>query len=263
MTRADVDAIRDRSDSWRRKPGEGPWASDWEEMAKKTVIKRMAKTLPKSPDATGAAQALAQAIELDNADYSLEPPKPNNQTGHGHGMYAPPAQVEAYTKAMVDYLDKRNAKWLDRWTGDGQAVPEGLRDLSNRWECDNHLAKWGKETGRIEIDAAAAREGIKTRQVGQYTAIIYHRSREDRMALSKELERYLDRKAEDQEQVIRARNPHLFADEPLEPDDAPELISQEPATDPADASQEPELDDELAGTCFEDGDRDVWPAGRE
>ena len=55
MTRAEVDAIRRRS----RASGSGPWVTDYEEMAKKTVVRRIAKYLPMS---------IEMAAALDDAD---------------------------------------------------------------------------------------------------------------------------------------------------------------------------------------------------
>lgn len=55
MTRAEVDAIRKRS----RASGSGPWVTDYEEMAKKTVVRRLAKYLPMS---------IEMASALDDAD---------------------------------------------------------------------------------------------------------------------------------------------------------------------------------------------------
>lgn len=46
MTLADVEAIRARSRSGRN----GPWVSDWNEMAKKTVFRRLSKWLVLSPE---------------------------------------------------------------------------------------------------------------------------------------------------------------------------------------------------------------------
>ncbi len=54
MTRAEVDAIRARS----RSQSDGPWVTDYIQMAKKTVVKRLMKLLPQT-DAT------ARALELD------------------------------------------------------------------------------------------------------------------------------------------------------------------------------------------------------
>ena len=46
MTVDEIEAIRARSRSGNR----GPWVTDWAEMAKKTVIRRLAKLLPSSAD---------------------------------------------------------------------------------------------------------------------------------------------------------------------------------------------------------------------
>lgn len=55
MSVSQIERIRSRSKSGKI----GPWVTDWEEMAKKTVFKRLTKKLPKSVE-------LAQAIEADN-----------------------------------------------------------------------------------------------------------------------------------------------------------------------------------------------------
>lgn len=60
MTRAEVEAIRMRSQS----PNAGPWATDWAEMARKTPLKRLCKRFPMSVE-------LADAVDADNADYEV------------------------------------------------------------------------------------------------------------------------------------------------------------------------------------------------
>lgn len=55
MTKAEVDAVRKRS----RASENGPWVTDYQAMAKKTAVKRLAKFLPQTPE-------LVAAIELDN-----------------------------------------------------------------------------------------------------------------------------------------------------------------------------------------------------
>lgn len=54
MTKAQVDAIRKRS----KASGSGPWVSDYEEMCRKTVVRRLCKYLPLSVE-------LADALEAD------------------------------------------------------------------------------------------------------------------------------------------------------------------------------------------------------
>jgi len=55
MTRKEVDDIRGRSKASKS----GPWVTDYEEMAKKTVIRRLSKRMPMSID-------FADAIHMDN-----------------------------------------------------------------------------------------------------------------------------------------------------------------------------------------------------
>lgn len=58
MSRAQVDAIRARS----RAGNSGPWVTDYDEMAKKTVLRRLSKWLPL------ATERWEKALELDNGD---------------------------------------------------------------------------------------------------------------------------------------------------------------------------------------------------
>lgn len=61
MTRREIDAIRKRS----RSADDGPWVTDFPEMAKKTVLRRLCKMLPASVE-------LARAVALDErADVGL------------------------------------------------------------------------------------------------------------------------------------------------------------------------------------------------
>ena len=71
MRVSEVEKIRRESPS-----GNSPaWANHWEEMAKKTVIRRMSKYLPLSPE-------LAKADEVDGAMFTLDP---TAKTGGGLG----------------------------------------------------------------------------------------------------------------------------------------------------------------------------------
>ena len=59
MSKAQIDAVRERS----KAKNNGPWVTDYEEMAKKTVFKRLQKWLPVTP-------RLRAAIDIDNEEYS-------------------------------------------------------------------------------------------------------------------------------------------------------------------------------------------------
>lgn len=67
MTKADVEAIRKRS----RAASSGPWVTDYNEMGKKTVIRRLFKTLPVSVELCRALELQAGA-ESGDFDPSLE-----------------------------------------------------------------------------------------------------------------------------------------------------------------------------------------------
>jgi recombination protein RecT len=62
MTAAQVEAVRARSKAGRS----GPWVTDWEEMARKTPLRRISKTLPRSEE-------LSRAIEADEREYENGP----------------------------------------------------------------------------------------------------------------------------------------------------------------------------------------------
>ena len=64
MRKSEIDAIRKRS----RSSGFGPWVSDYEEMAKKTAIRRLFKVLPVSTEKL--AQALDLQMKSERGDFS-------------------------------------------------------------------------------------------------------------------------------------------------------------------------------------------------
>ncbi len=144
LTHAEVEAIRACS---TQKTG-AIWNRHWEEMAYKTVLKKMTKTLDKTPK-------LIQAIEIDNQDYdfdAIDGPKEhhaalnNNNTGHGSGAYAKPADVQGYTEWLSAFVSMRNMEWLDTKTGKHGELPKGLSELTNTHQLGGHLYKFGRDT---------------------------------------------------------------------------------------------------------------------
>lgn len=85
MDKSQIDSVMERSESVKyarknNKPIFGPWASDYEEMAKKTVVRRAFKMWPKSP----AMDRLSQAVHISNDNEGFEPleSEPNTQSAN-------------------------------------------------------------------------------------------------------------------------------------------------------------------------------------
>jgi|TARA_R110000744_G_C19340348_1_gene559394 phage RecT family recombinase len=66
MDKAKIDEIKGRSESGKQ--GKGPWMTDYNEMAKKTVMRNAFKTWPK----TDTMDRLAMAVELSNQNEAFE-----------------------------------------------------------------------------------------------------------------------------------------------------------------------------------------------
>jgi len=90
MTTEDVNRIRDRSDAYRAfKAGKiksTPWSTDWSEMARKTVFRRLSKYLPSSTEQDRLQQAAERidedyALDNDQADTPAAPPATTKKRG--------------------------------------------------------------------------------------------------------------------------------------------------------------------------------------
>lgn len=79
MTRAEIDAIRARS----KAGSDGPWVTDFDEMAKKTVLRRLLKTGPLSPELKRALEheaAVDQNVASPVIDVSVLDTQPEQAT---------------------------------------------------------------------------------------------------------------------------------------------------------------------------------------
>jgi len=76
MTVRDVNRIRDRSDAYKafknKKIKSTPWDTDWSEMARKTVFRRLSKYLPSSTDRS----TFQQAVERIDEEYTFDAQEP-------------------------------------------------------------------------------------------------------------------------------------------------------------------------------------------
>lgn len=177
MSIEDVEAIRKRSKS----KDKGPWVTDWEEMAKKTVFRRISKWLPWLPEER-------DAIEVDDDQYSE--PKAYTSSAvtdlgsievtsqrtidQGEGTDLGPVRQKAEVKKAEDNFDLSAAEKLaailnkegvsvDRfmqWAQDaGQyvgATPGGIDELDSTW-----LGRWMKNEKvfmrQVEVMKVAAK----------------------------------------------------------------------------------------------------------
>lgn len=94
MTVAEIERVRAVS----RAKDSGPWAQWWDEMAKKTVIRRLAKYLPSSSDRD--EDELQRTIERDDELYR---PEPQPETPP-QAQLEPPTQVKRRTRASAAIL---------------------------------------------------------------------------------------------------------------------------------------------------------------
>jgi len=88
MTRAEVEAIRERSKAGKC----GPWVTDWNEMAKKTVIRRHSKRLPLSAEFRDALEKDSDVLDLPANGYTVQdvpdlklPERKSEKEGNGGG----------------------------------------------------------------------------------------------------------------------------------------------------------------------------------
>lgn len=71
MTRAQVDAIRAKSKAGRT----GPWVEHYDEMARKTVVRRLCKYLPLTPELVDALQTDVEPLDVEVTRAPAEAPK--------------------------------------------------------------------------------------------------------------------------------------------------------------------------------------------
>lgn len=106
MTTDEINAIRDRSPAGQS----GPWVTDWDEMAKKTVYKRAAKWVPKSPH-------LQQALLVDD-DASIASSEPATEA-----LLEMPSMSDSIMSSVADQREE-----LPHYPSDPVAKPSAKKD---------------------------------------------------------------------------------------------------------------------------------------
>jgi recombination protein RecT len=118
VSKAQVDSIRARS----KASSSGPWVTDYEEMAKKTAVRRLSKLLSLSPE-------LARAVEVDEQDFvevqavELEPTPTRTEELKAHvKKLKPPAIVDVLPGEAEETAEAR-AKQEPELTQPPEAMP--------------------------------------------------------------------------------------------------------------------------------------------
>lgn len=135
MAVEDIDRIKKRS----RASGNGPWVTDWNEMAKKTVFRRQSKWLPFSPE-------LREAIEKDDEplteterfnaakpvqpNISLLPEPPAEEPENATAPVQQQSQSTPHTELKAFLAEHHlTANELMPWAEQNGHIPEGLGSI--------------------------------------------------------------------------------------------------------------------------------------
>lgn len=139
MSIPDVENVRKRS----RSADKGPWVTDWAEMAKKTVFRRLSKWLPLSPD-------LRDAAETDD-DLVIETGSPTPQRGKVElREVETPAQIAAPVSDAEQVELVRAARKI---------VEENNLDLTDLQDRAEAMGWWS--SARVEFASALSIEACQ------------------------------------------------------------------------------------------------------
>ena len=106
MTAEEVESIRQRS----RAGNNGPWKTDWSEMAKKTVVRRLSKMLPLSPEAQDNISKDDTQFELPEPSVEVESEevkeKPASRTEQLKAKAKAKAKAPSAFDRVIDYAEQ-------------------------------------------------------------------------------------------------------------------------------------------------------------
>lgn len=132
MTKAQVDAIRKRS----RASGDGPWTTDYEEMARKTVVRRICKYLPLSIE-------LAEALAIEDAVDVLDVPREEPVGAGSTRTEGVKARLRGKSEKAAAATPAEEPQPVDA-AGGGEPAPEQLDDVPG-WGGGEGAAEPGSE----------------------------------------------------------------------------------------------------------------------
>lgn len=137
MAYTDIEKVRARSKSGSDKNGNaiGAWKTDWSEMAKKTVFRRLSKWLPLS------SEKFQRAVELDNDDYINPDVLDVRRVGAGNdGTSAVTALKDKIAGSLPESSDEHEQPKEYDLTKLSPEVMAVINAYAEREKCDPNVA---------------------------------------------------------------------------------------------------------------------------
>lgn len=132
----DIAAIRKVQDSSKAKTG--PWSNWWEEMARKTVVKRAYKYWPKA-ETVGAAIEVINAHEGIDFDNMKEVSQPTRTASHAYA-----ANIESIQAIRLAFEEERFADVVMYWDEiSGEEVENGKSEQELLWVAPSKYEQYG------------------------------------------------------------------------------------------------------------------------
>jgi phage RecT family recombinase len=148
MSRGEVEKVRAVSQTGHDKGA--PWDIWWEEMAKKTAIRRLSKRLPTSPDleqviarddelyeAAGKAAKPIKAVEIPDDEPQPVRVKSLEDFANGNGKHQRPEPKRSRgrpKKAEPEVADESEPEWLGRYREDIDKA-KSFEDMEDAWKA--------------------------------------------------------------------------------------------------------------------------------
>ena len=136
MSAEDVYSIRDRSEAWKAfkenktKTG-GPWQSDFTQMAKKSVVRRAFKMLPKTKELNAAHEAIHISNENEGFEPILTEPNFNSFTGEQKAYFDQMIEkgdsLGMYCFGYSLYENDPSSSGYDVWVSLTHSFPKGSK----------------------------------------------------------------------------------------------------------------------------------------
>jgi recombination protein RecT len=142
MTKAEVDAIRGRSKSGQ----DGPWVTDYPEMGRKTVVRRIAKYLPLTPE---MADAFATDNDLEEEPQQDAQPQAKGTAGLAAIVKAKTATVEAeHVETAAEEETPHDAETGEVHETTGEQQPDTSGVPSEEEQAEIRAAEAAQATGK-------------------------------------------------------------------------------------------------------------------